>query len=49
MSILVNKVKEQINDIIINSAKKSIADGLLENAELTSFTVEVPSNREHGD
>ncbi len=49
MSVLVSKAKEQINSLIINSAKKAMESGLLENAELTDFTVEVPANRDHGD
>jgi len=49
MSLLVTKAKEQINSLIINSAKKAMESGLLEKAELTDFTVEVPANRDHGD
>ena len=49
MSALVTKAKEQIKDMIIHSAKKSIEEGLLEANELTAFSIEIPSNREHGD
>ena len=49
MSLLVAKAKEQIKNTIIDAAKKAMNDGVLENAELTAFNVEVPSNREHGD
>ena len=49
MSLLVSKTKEQINNSIINSAKKAMESGLLENCELTQFNVEVPANRDHGD
>ncbi len=49
MSLLVSKAKEQINNWVIASAKKAIEQGVLENAELTAFTVEVPANRDHGD
>ena len=49
MSLLVLKAKEQINNWVINAAKKAMAEGLLEEGELTAFTVEVPANRDHGD
>ena len=49
MSLLVNKAKEQIKNCIISSANKAMEDNLLEKAELSDFTVEVPANREHGD
>jgi len=49
MSLLVTKAKEQISNLVISAAKKAMEEGLLETAELTDFTVEVPSNREHGD
>ena len=49
MSLLVAKAKEQIKTGIINAANKAMAEGVLENAELSDFTVEVPANREHGD
>ena len=49
MSLLVAKTKEQIKSIIENSVKKAIAEGVLEKAELNSFTVEVPANRANGD
>lgn len=49
MSVLVSKTKEQIKDIIKNSALKAIASGELPEGVLTDFTIEAPSNREHGD
>lgn len=49
MSILVAKAKEEIKSIIIDAANKAISEGVLESAELTSFNVETPANREHGD
>jgi arginyl-tRNA synthetase len=49
MSLSVSKAKEQINNSIIDSAKKAMAAGLIEECELTAFNVEVPANREHGD
>lgn len=49
MSILVSKAKEQIKNSVISAAEKAIANGILDSAELSAFTVEVPSNREHGD
>lgn len=49
MSILVSKAKEQIYGCIEASAKKAIENGDFSECELTPFTVEVPTNREHGD
>ena len=49
MSLIVGNAKEQIKNVIIGAVKKAMSDGALENAELTAFNVEVPSNREHGD
>ena len=49
MSLLVSEVKKQIKDTIITAALTAIKNASLEENELTDFTVEVPSNREHGD
>ncbi len=49
MSVLVSKAKEQIKKIIEDSVNLACEKGLLENAELASFTIETPANREHGD
>lgn len=49
MSIIVSNAKEQIKNIITKAAKASIADNSLENAEISDFAIEVPSNRTHGD
>ncbi len=49
MSVLVTKAKEQIKNTLISAAQCAIQKGLLENAELAPFNVEVPANREHGD
>ncbi len=49
MSILVAKTKEQIKEVIKNAALKAMASGELTHTELTDFTIEEPSNREHGD
>ncbi|MBQ6825412.1 MAG: arginine--tRNA ligase [Clostridia bacterium] len=49
MSLIVSKAKEQINNIIINAANSAMQKGELEKGELTSFTIEVPANRDHGD
>ncbi len=49
MSVLVQTAKEQIKNSIINAANKAMAEGALESAELTAFTVETPANRDHGD
>lgn len=49
MSVIVANAKEQIKNIIISAANKAMADGTLENAELTNFTIEVPKDRANGD
>ena len=49
MSVIVKNAKEQIKNIIINAAKKAMADGVFDNAELTDFTIEVPKDRANGD
>ena len=49
MSLLVAKTKGQIRNIIEDAAKKAIAEGVLETAELPDFAVETPANRANGD
>ncbi len=50
MSVLVTKAKEQIINIINQSADIAVKNGELEFAEnLPKFAVEVPANRTHGD
>ena len=49
MSILVGKAKEQISSCILSAAESAMADGSLERAELTEFSVSVPADRSHGD
>ncbi len=49
MSVVVSNAKQQIKNIILNSAGKAISDGVLENAELRDFTIEVPKDRANGD
>ncbi|MBQ2675910.1 MAG: arginine--tRNA ligase [Clostridia bacterium] len=49
MSKLVNKVEQQIKELILNAVEKAIAAGELPNEQLPSFAVEIPSDRSHGD
>ncbi|MBE6740188.1 MAG: arginine--tRNA ligase [Ruminococcaceae bacterium] len=49
MSLLVNNAKKQIKDVIVNAAQKAMSEGLLCEAELTDFNIEIPASREHGD
>lgn len=49
MSILVAKAKEEINGCITAAANAAMADGSLEKAELTEFSVSAPADRSHGD
>lgn len=49
MSVLVSEAKKQIENILIDAAKKAIESGQLCEAELTPFKVEVPADRKNGD
>ncbi len=49
MSVLVKTAKEQIRALLYSAAEEAIKNGEFESAELPAFTIEVPSNREHGD
>ena len=49
MSLLVNKAKEQIINVINNAAETAVKNGQLEAAELNAFSVDTPANRNHGD
>ncbi len=49
MSLLVNKAKNQIVEIIKSAAAKAIEENSLPEAELSDFIIEAPANREHGD
>ncbi len=49
MSLLVSNAKKQIKDIITDAAQKAIKEGLLCEAELSDFNIEIPASREHGD
>ncbi len=49
MSKIVVLAKEQIENIVYSAAKKAVAEGVLPDAELNPFKIEIPQNREHGD
>ena len=49
MSKIVALAKEQIENIIYTAAKSAMSEGLLPEAELTPFKIEIPQNRDHGD
>ena len=49
MSKIVAISKEQIKECILSAAKSAINNGALEEAELSSFNIEVPANKDHGD
>ncbi len=49
MSKIVVLAKEQIENIVYSAAKKAVAEGILPDAELNPFKIEIPQNREHGD
>ena len=49
MSKIVKETRESIKSLIVSAAKKAIANGELNEAELGDFNVEVPADRSHGD
>ncbi len=49
MSLLVNKAKNQIKELISCAAKKAMEENILCEAELNDFNIEVPSDTKHGD
>lgn len=49
MSKVVAIAKKQIENIIYCAAQSAITDGVLSEAELNPFKIEIPQNREHGD
>lgn len=49
MSFLVSETKTQIENLLINAAKKAIENGSFAQAELSPFKVEVPADRKNGD
>lgn len=49
MSVIVSDTKESIKRILVNAAIKAMTEGSLPQCALTDFTIEVPSDRSHGD
>ena len=49
MSVLVEKTRSQIEEVILNAAKVCMEKGELDLSELNSFSIDVPAKREHGD
>lgn len=49
MSLLVKKARNQIENILLEAAKKATESGEFEAAQLPEFKIEVPSDRSHGD
>ncbi len=49
MSKIVKETRESIKSLIMSAAKMAIANGELNEAELSDFNVEVPADRSHGD
>ncbi len=49
MSTPVEKVKKQIENVLLSAAEKAAQNGEWESAELPRFSIDVPQNREHGD
>ena len=49
MSKIVSLAKGQIENIIYSAAKSAMSEGLLPEAELNPFKIEIPQSRDHGD
>ena len=49
MSQIVNKVKNEIKDIILSAAEKCVAKGEFPAEALPDFNIEIPGDRTHGD
>ena len=49
MSSVVNKVKDEIRDLILSAATKCVENGEFTDATLPDFNIEIPSDRSHGD
>lgn len=49
MSYLVNKVSEQINEIVYKATDKCVSEGVFALNPETAFSVDIPSDRTHGD
>ncbi|MEE0945674.1 MAG: arginine--tRNA ligase [Acutalibacteraceae bacterium] len=49
MSLLVNKAKKEIKDLILSAANKAMEKEILPKAELPDFNIESPSDTKHGD
>ena len=49
MSLIVNKVTDQINEMILEAMGKAVADGTLPAEPCPAFTIEQPADSSHGD
>ena len=49
MSLIVNKVTKQINEMILEAMGKAVADGSLPAEPCPAFTIEQPADSSHGD
>ena len=49
MSILVNKAEQQLRTIIETAFRTAMQNGLLPEAEIPAFKIEIPADRSHGD
>ncbi|MBO5021027.1 MAG: arginine--tRNA ligase [Clostridia bacterium] len=50
MSVLVEKAKKQLNEVVLCAVNNAIEKGALQPSQpLNDFSIEVPSKREHGD
>ena len=49
MSQLVEKAQQQLREAVTNALNKAVKDGVLPEAPLPEFVLEVPADRSHGD
>ena len=49
MSVIVDIAKEQIRNSLYAAAQNAAEEGIFPKTQLPEFTIDVPSNREHGD
>ena len=49
MSLIVNKVKEEIRETVLSAAGRCVAKGEFPAEPLPDFNIEVPADRSHGD
>ena len=49
MSLIVDKAREQVKEIILKALGRAISDGVLPEEPIPGFTIEHPADTSHGD